>query len=275
MQKSFTTNRPTSLYVEIGAGQVEVRATETSETEVLVEGRGADDVTVEQRGDQIVVLGPKGGGGLGFFGFGSDLSVSVTMPLDSDLTTKLGSADLTATGRLRGARIKSGSGEVTVHELTEDAVIQTGSGDVEVGSSLGDLRVKTGSGHVHVGRVAGSTVVSSGSGRITVEDSDDAIDTKTGSGEIRIVDGSNHVSMTSGSGDLEVGRMRKGVMKAKTASGDVRIGVPAGIPVWTDISCLTGDVRSNLEGAGQPEEGQDYVEIRATTVSGDITLSQL
>jgi hypothetical protein len=100
MQKSFTTKGPISLYVEIGAGQVQVRATETTGTEVHVEGRGADDVTVEQRGDQVEVVGPRGGGGFGFLGFGSDLSVSVTMPLDSDLTTKLGSADLTATGRL-------------------------------------------------------------------------------------------------------------------------------------------------------------------------------
>jgi hypothetical protein len=34
-------------------------------------------------------------------------------------------------------------------------------------------------------------------------------------------------------------------------------------------------VRSDLEGAGEPEEGQDYIELRAKTVSGDIQLEQL
>lgn len=274
MHQSFTTIGPTSLYVEIGAGDVRVEATETTVTEVSVEGRGADDVTVEQRGDEIVVLGPRGSG-LGFFGFGSDLEVTVTLPLDSDLTTKLGSADVTATGRLGRARVKSGSGAVSIDELTDNAVIQTGSGDVEVGSCLADLRVKTGSGHVQVGRVGGSTAISSGSGRITVEACEEVTVTKSGSGDVHIADAATDVSMTSGSGDLELGSIQRGVVRAKTASGSVRIGVPAGIPVWTDVSCLTGDVRSNLEGAGRPEKGQDYIEIRATTVSGDVTLSQL
>lgn len=273
MHKTFPTSEPTSLYVEIGSGLVKVDATETTETEVHVDGKDAEDVIVEQRGDQIVVIGPQRR--VGFFGFGGDLMVTVTLPLDSDLATKLGSAELVATGRLGAARVRNGSGDVQVEEFTADAVIQSGSGDIEVGSSLGDLRVKSGSGQVRIGRVAGSTVITSGSGRITVEDAEDEVVTKTGSGDIRIGEVSNEVSMTSGSGDLEVGRILKGVMKAKTASGDVSVGVPSGIPVWTDISCLTGSVRSNLAGAGRPEEGQDYIEIRATTVSGDINLSQL
>ena len=45
--------------------------------------------------------------------------------------------------------------------------------------------------------------------------------------------------------------------------------------MWTDISCITGQVSSNLQGAGQPEEGQDYIEVRAKTVSGDIHLEQV
>ena len=273
MHKTFPTTGPASLYVEIGSGDVTIHATETLETEVHVEGADADEVTVEQRGEQIVVIAPQrfarflsGNGGL---------TVSVTLPLDSDVATKLGSADLVATGRLGAARHKSGSGDVEVEAFTEDAVVQSGSGDVEIGSSLGDLRVKSGSGHVQLGRVAGSTVVSSGSGRVTVDAAEDETVAKTGSGDVRIGEASSHVAMSSGSGDLDVGAIRRGELKAKTASGDVRVGVPAGIPVWTDISCVSGSVRSNLEGAGQPTEGQDHIEIRATTVSGDITLSQL
>ena len=273
MDKTFPTTGPTSLYVEIGAGLVNVQATRTTATEVVVEGHHAEDVLVEQRGEQVVVISPPRR--VGFFNVGGDLIVTVTVPLDSDLATKLGSADLVATGRLGGGRIKSGSGDVRLDALTEDAVIQTGSGDVEVGSSLDNLRVKTGSGSVHVGRVAGPTVVVAGSGRITIDVAEDETVAKTGSGDVRVGEVSDDLTVTSGSGDLDVAAVRRGSLKAKTASGSVRIGVPPGIPVWTDISCVTGDVRSNLEGAGRPEEGQDYIEIRATTVSGDVTLSQL
>ena len=35
---------------------------------------------------------------------------------------------------------------------------------------------------------------------------------------------------------------------------------------------MTGTVRSGLEGVGEPEQGADYIEVRATTVSGDVHL---
>lgn len=273
MHKTFTTSGPASLYVEIGSGRVTLRATDTTETDVRVEGRDADDVTVEERGDEIVVIARPGRGG--FLGFGSDLTVEVTLPHDSELTTKLGSADLRATGRLGTARVKSGSGDVELDELTADAVIQTGSGDVNVRAALADLRVKAGSGHVQVGRLAAPTAIVSGSGRISVDTAEAETVAKTGSGDIRVGVTTGDVSVTSGSGDLEVGSISRGVVKAKTASGDVQVGVPGGIPVWTDISSVSGDVASNLVDAGEPADGQEYVEIRATTVSGDVILTQL
>ena len=53
------------------------------------------------------------------------------------------------------------------------------------------------------------------------------------------------------------------------------VGIPAGTPVWTDVSTVSGSIRSSLEGAGQPAEGEDHVELRAKTVSGDIVLTQI
>jgi hypothetical protein len=38
---------------------------------------------------------------------------------------------------------------------------------------------------------------------------------------------------------------------------------------------MTGSVRSDLEGAGEPAEGQDFIEVRAKTISGDVFLEQL
>lgn len=274
MHKTFQTEGPASLYVELGSGDVEIHATQTDTTEVQVDGRDAEDVIVEQRGEQIVVIAPLRHGRM-LFGLDSGLSVTVTMPLDSDLATKLGSADLVANGRYGAARIRSGSGEVRVEELTDDAVVETGSGDIEIDSSLGDLRIKSGSGDVTLGRCAGSLVVSTGSGSVQVRSAEDTTAVKSGSGDIQVDDAHTDVSTMTGSGDLNLGRIRRGTVKAKAASGDIHVGVPAGIPVWTDISCLTGRVRSNLQGAGQPEGDQDYIEIRATTVSGDINLAQL
>lgn len=273
MQETFHTPEPISLYVEIGAGRVTVDAIETTETHVRVEGPDADLVTVDQRDGEVVVSGrPRR---TGFFATTSELDVTVTLPLDSDLATKVGSADLVATGRYSSARIKSGSGDVRLAELTDNAVVDTGSGDVEIESALSNLRVKAGSGNVTIGRVAGSVVVSAGSGTVQVGSTEATAALKSGSGNVAVMEAHTDLSAVTGSGDVFVGSIRRGALKAKAASGDIHIGVPAGIPVWTDISCVTGSVRSDLQGAGQPEQGQDYIEIRATTVSGDIQLAQL
>ena len=273
MRHTFQTPGPTSLYVEVGSGSVTVETADTHETDVVVEGRAAEEVLVEQRGDEIVVKDPQRRGG--FLGLGSDISVTVRLPHDSDLAVKVGSADLAAAGRYGSVRVKSGSGDVSLDEATGDAVIVTGSGDVRVRRSGGDLRLKTGSGSVQAGRLDGTSVLTSGSGRIAVDSTNDETVAKTGSGDVRIGEADSTVSVTSGSGDLEVGSVRRGAVRAKSASGDVLVGVPAGVPVWTDISCVTGSIRSTLQGAGEPADGQDHVEIRATTVSGDITLTQL
>lgn len=271
MRKTFTTEGPTSLYVEIGTGAVQVHAADTTAAEITVEGRDADDVTVERRGEQIVVIGPQRRGG--FLGFGSDLTVTAQVPLGSDLATKLGSADLAVTGKVAAARLKSGSGHVRVEEIAGDADVLSGSGDVEIDTARGNLRVKTGSGHVRAGRTSGAVFVASGSGRVEIDVAEGETAAKTGSGDVVVGTARGQVSMTSGSGDLEVASIGSGSVRAKTASGDVAVAVPHGTPVWTDISCLTGSVRSSLDSSGKPDEGQDFVEVRATTVSGDVLLS--
>ena len=83
------------------------------------------------------------------------------------------------------------------------------------------------------------------------------------------------MGLTTGSGDLEIDVITAGRVQAKGASGGIRVGIPAGVPVWTDVSTVSGRIRSTLEGAGQPEPGADHVEVRAKTVSGDIVLVQV
>lgn len=272
MQKTFETPGTTSLYVEIGTGSLTLRCDEVAETTVDVTGKDAEDATVEQRGGQIVVIGPKNRSG--FLGRSDALTVHATMPHGSALATKLGSADVTATGRLGETRIKTGSGDVTLEYVDGKALVEAGSGDIEVGEITGDLRAKSGSGDVEVGRAGGPASVSTGSGDVEIGSAASSVSVKSGSGSMVVRDAASDVVLNTASGDLVVELMRRGQLQAKNVSGDITVGIPDGVPVWTDVSSLTGHVSSNLLGAGQPAEGQDYVELRAKTVSGDIRLEQ-
>jgi DUF4097 and DUF4098 domain-containing protein YvlB len=273
MQKTFHTPGPVSLYVELGSGGVTVHTDQVSETVVEVNGKNAEDVLVEQRGDEIVVVARQRGGS--FLGRSHELDIHVSMPFDSRLTTKLGSADLRVMGRLGESAVRAGSGDVRLEDVAGDAYVETGSGDIGADEVHGELRVKSGSGDVVVERVEGTVTVSTGSGDVQIGTATGEVQVKSGSGDLRIDDALHDVGLSTASGDLVVGQVHRGQLTAKNVSGDIRVGVPAGVPVWTDISTMTGSVRSDLEGAGEPEEGQDYIELRAKTVSGDIQLEQL
>lgn len=269
----FETLRPVSLYVELGKGSVRVRATDTTESLVEVTGRDADDVQVEQDGDQISVVAPRQRAS--FLSGDAALHVVVTVPTDSELAVKTGSADIDCRGAFGSGQLKSGSGQVTVETLGGPGTIDTGSGDIRIEEARDELRVKSGSGDVHVERTSGAVVVSTGSGDVRVGTNSAPAIVKTGSGDLKVVQAGHDVSMSTGSGDLLISTATRGRFTAKGASGDVRIGIPAGVPVWTDISTVTGRIHSTLQGAGQPEEGADHIEVRAKTVSGDVVLTEI
>lgn len=273
MNRQFETPEPIDLVVEIGRGRVRIFAVETTETMVEVEGPDAEEVAVTFEDNLLRVIGPKHNGG--FFGKEHGLEVSITLPTDSNAAVKTGSADVQSEGRLNDVRVKSGSGDVTCDTFAGAGSIETGSGDVEISEAHAELQVKSGSGDVSVGNVVKELSISTGSGDVEVGTTNGRTVVKTGSGDLHVVTANADVSLSTGSGDLTVGTARRGKVSAKGASSDVRIGIPAGTPVWADINTVSGSVRSNLESVGAPEDGQDHIELQARTVSGDIVLTQV
>lgn len=267
MEHEFDTTEPVRLLVTIGSGTVRVEATAADTTTVSVTGRDADLARVEQDGRQIAVLGPHRGP------FGDRaLHVVVRLPEDSEAVVKTGSADVDLTGRLAGVTARTGSGDIAVELATGPMVAETGSGGIRIVEAGAELRIKSGSGDVSVGTTRRSTVVSTGSGDVELGTVHDTVSVKTGSGSLRVAVSHADVQLSTGSGDLEIGSMSRGRLTGKGASSDIRVGVPAGVPVWTDLTTVSGRIRSSLHPAGQPRDGQEHVELRARTVSGDIVL---
>jgi DUF4097 and DUF4098 domain-containing protein YvlB len=274
MNRQFETLEPIELYVEIGKGKVEVRATGTVTTNLDIEGRDADEVTVSFDDNRLSVIGPKDGGSW-FSGRDRELQVQVELPTASDIAIKTGSADIEVEGQVNEARIKTGSGDIVCDTFSGAAQIDTGSGDVEVAEALAELRVKSGSGDISVGNSVGALNVSTGSGDVEVGTTNANTVVKTGSGDLKVATANADISLATGSGDLSIGTARRGRVSIKGASSDLRIGIPAGTPVWADINTVTGSVHSNLESVGAPQEGQEHVELQARTVSGDIMLREV
>lgn len=270
---TFTTESPVDLYVEIGKGSVEVHTAHASETTVLVSGSHADEVTVTHDGDAVQVIGPKGR--LGFLGGDLHVNLDITVPHDSRATVRTGSADVALHGTLAACRVRSGSGDVRIDALAGPGTVETGSGDVRISTASADLRIKSGSGDIRVERVDAAATLSTGSGDVSIGATSAPVAVKSGSGDVVVTEARDDVALSTGSGDLVVGTAHRGRFTIKGASGDVRLGIPAGTPVWTDITTISGRISSDLQGTGEPAEGQDHVEVRAKTASGSVALHQV
>lgn len=179
------------------------------------------------------------------------IRVDLSVPIDSSLTTRLGSADLRTDGRLGTVNAHTGSGDVVVAETSGDLSAESGSGDVRCGRIGGLMRVHTASGDVTVTEVAGESVLDAASGDI-------ALHTALGS-----------VRAKTASGDIRVGALHGRDARIDSASGDVTVGVPAGTSVWLDLASLSGSTRNELTPTGEPEGGP-ALNVRVHTMSGDI-----
>lgn len=271
MQHQFRTPRPVHLRVELQSGSVRVRTADVADTTVAVEGEDAAEAAIEQRGDEVRVVGPRRTG----FRVDSQLHVTATVPAGSRLDTQLRSADVTVTGTLAGCDIASGSGGVRLDVVTDGTRLRTGSGDVQAHELSGKTDLKAGSGRITVNEVHGTARIGAGSGSIRVGEADGDLSVKSGSGDLTVDRATGRVELSTASGELRVGRIGRGRVRLNNVSGDIGVGIPAGTPVWTDLSSATGRVTSSLAPVGPPKDGQDHVEVRARSLTGDIRLDRL
>ena len=277
MNENFDTPEPIELHVENGRGSIDITATDTTETTVQISGDSADEFEVRDLSEghgprRIAIIAPRRNGG--FFGKDHKADIRVVMPATSSAVVKSGSADVATHGHLGATLVDSGSGDVRLELIDGPAKLQTGSGDVIVEHLTDEAKVKSGSGDVQIQRADGALVVSTGSGDVRLGKATGSAAVKTGSGDAEVITLSDDLVFTTGSGDLVVEVAKAGRITAKTASGDVRIGVPAGTPVWTDIRTVSGRLHSEVASAGEPAADQPFLEVSVTTASGDVTLHQ-
>ena len=63
-----------------------------------------------------------------------------------------------------------------------------------------------------------------------------------------------------------------GTTQIDSASGDIWLGVAPGTTAWLEVQSLSGDVTSELQSAGAPDEDAPTVSIQARTLSGDVAI---
>jgi hypothetical protein len=244
-----THHTPDSLWLKLRlpAGRCEITTADTTETVVEAEplngskaSREAAEAVVEtlrdraEGGHELTVEVPK----RKLLGFSNaQVLIRVRGPHGLDLDAATASADVVATGRLGAADVRTASGDVS---------IETG----------GATEVKTASGNVELGHMRAEVDVKTMSGDVVVRGTGSATDVNTMSGDVRIR------------------RAASGAIQVRSMSGDLEVAIAPGATLFVDATSASGDVSSELPVKGEAPSGPADVDLRASSMSGDIRVTR-
>ncbi|HTG46835.1 MAG TPA: hypothetical protein VK646_04195 [Actinomycetota bacterium] len=276
---TFDTPGPIAVSLELGVGDIDIIATDRTDT--IVDVRPADpaqekDVVrarqtrVEFANGTLLVKPPKGWRYWAPWGGQGAIDVRIDVPTASTVRGSAGVGALRCTGRLGACRFRTGVGEITI-ERAAAVEVHAGAGDVRLGEIEGRADVKT-AGAISIERIDGPAAIKNSFG-------DTWIGEITGEGRINAANGAISVDLAgagvvakTANGNVRLDEVVGGSVVAQTGLGSVRIGVRDGVPAWLDLQTKFGHVRNDLAEAQAPEAGEDAVEITAHTAMGDIAV---
>lgn len=278
--RALDTPEPISLTLEIGVGDVRITAEDRTDTVVEVrptdetdnsDVKAAEQASVEYADGVLVIKTPKPRAlALDFSRKSRSVDVSIALPTGSHVRGEASMGGLRCSGRLGECTFKTSTGHIQLDDI-------------------GPLNLKTSAGHITVGRVDGHAEVTTGTGRIRIGEIDGAAMVKNSNGntEIGKVNGDLHVrgansdisvdhalgsktDAKTANGSIRVGEVTHGVVVLEAASGDLEIGIGAGMSAKVDVTTDFGRVHNMLESA--VESSEKSIDVRAHTSYGDITI---
>ena len=284
--ETFQTPGETRLDIRLGAGEVRIETAEVQETTVVLEPLRDNEASTSAVENARVELRDRGNGhevvidvrdrGRGFsLSRGAEVLVAVTSPEGTSVESKSGSADIEGHGRFGSVEVETGSGDVEFGEMAGDAHVNAASGDVQLGSIGGAARINTASGDVQIRSIGGDGKINSASGDVIIREVRGELSVNSASGDVLVREAASSVGVNTASGDQQIGSVTTGKVTLKSASGDLRVGISEGSTLWVDARSRSGEVTSELPVSELPPDGNGpSVELRANTMSGDITVAR-
>ncbi len=206
-------------------------------------------------------------------------SSTLTVQLDTDQpdewdVSQFGDTITVRAPRRRGLRMRSAKIHIDAPIGTQ-VDVNAASADVSLSGRLGEVRIRTASGDVRAA-VVDRFDVSTASGDIRVDTVLGKLTATTASGDIRADRVGDDIEAGTASGDIRLDRCDGPSIDARTVSGGIRFGLPAGIRVEPDIATMSG--RTTLPkpiAASAVDEPRRTVRVRLRSVSGNVTIERV
>jgi hypothetical protein len=194
--------------------------------------------------------------------------VELTVPPTCRLEIHTSSGDVALSGEAAVSgpvRVDTSSGDVTVRGGARELVIRTSSGDVLVsGGKLVGFEADTSSGDITLNSGSERTLVETSSGEVRLDKLAGGLSADTSSGDVR----ATWETLASGQ-----------KVRVHSASGDVRLRVPAATGLIGEITTTSGTISSDFPGSSERREHHftltspaPAVDFEVHTSSGDVTL---
>jgi hypothetical protein len=258
MDWSFNVVGPIEAHVEVPAGRVDLRPHAEGSGPVLVAlepahpgsrkaeaAIAASTVTFASgRLDVHVPSRPSATAGI---------LCTVDLPAGSSLTVTTASADVTVTGAVEDCTVTTASGDLSLPEAGGFLRFTTASGDLRLERARAGLKVKGASGDVRAAEVSGP------------------VDVALASGDVALGAIGASARINTASGSIRVDRASEGELNVRSVSGDVTIGVAAGVGAYLDVKTVAGEMTCTLP-PDDAASGEAKLRICCSTVSGDISI---
>jgi hypothetical protein len=245
--ESFAVDQHTVLDVELPSGSVLVRTGVAGVVAISVDASHADGFDIDQFGDTVRVRATRRG---------RSGRIVAEVPTGTDVSVKGASVDVHGQGALGTFQVRSASGDVKADDVVR-ADVSLASGDTRLELVRDDATFKSTSGDIVVGSVGGR------------------LSATLASGDVQVSDVAGDAELVTASGDVTIRRCGGSAIGVRTVSGDIRLGLPAGIRVDPEISTMSGKVSLPHPSPGPAQGGQRRaVRLRLRTVSGDIRIER-
>lgn len=276
---TFDTPEPISVTIELSVGDVQLTASERTDTTVEVrpsddsdesDVKAAQQTRVEYANGTLLVTGPKAR----MFDFSRttrSVDVVIELPIGSRVSADTSVGDVRGTGRLGECRFKTSTGNIRLDD-TGPLHLDTSGGHITVKGVAGNAEITTGTGRIRIGEVGGNAVIKNSNGNTDLDAVTGDARVRAANGDISVGRAAGGVDAKTSNGGIRIGEAVRGSVALETAMGDFEVGIAAGTAAWLEVHTGFGRVRNLLEDATGPEQSDETVEVRAHTSYGDITI---
>ena len=253
-EKKFDVHPGGTLDLKTDVGTVKVKGSDAAEVSIVADIHGRDkevnafEISADQSGDNVTVIGRGEHHGSWFFGSGDGLDVDYTIkvPRSYNLRIKTAGGDVYVSDVKGEVNGHTSGGNAGATQIEGNVDLNTSGGNVKADQVKGELHLETSGGEVSATQITGNVQAGTSGGNVFVSDVEGSVRAETSGGNVtvRVRGGNKGVHAETSGGDIEIAIAKNSgaTIDASTSGGDVVCDIPVTMQGRISESRISGTV---------------------------------